>query len=32
MKQKLIEFKGEINKTTIIVGYFNTSLSVRTQN
>lgn len=30
MKQKLIEFKGETDKTTIIIGYFNISLSVRT--
>lgn len=29
MEQKLIEFKEEINKTTTIVRYFNTSLSIR---
>ena len=27
-KQKLIELKGEIDKTTIMVGHLNTSLSV----
>ena len=26
MKQKLMEFKGEIEDTTIVVGYFNTLL------
>lgn len=30
MKQKMIEFKGELDKTIIIVGYFNIYLSVRT--
>lgn len=31
MRPKWIESKGEIDKTTIIAGYFNTYLSVRTQ-
>lgn len=28
MKQKLIDLRGEMNKSIIIVGYFNTPLSV----